>query len=272
MKTSPIFILGSGRSGTFSLVQSLKTYSEVEVHHEYLFENILRNAVLFYLKRMSLEAIREILTETHVAAVHYSNKRLWIDSSNALPWVTTPLYQLFPEAKFIHITRNGRRVVSSFYHKFSEIMYNDRDVNVLKEWLDDPGKVMPPAEKKYWRPIPQRGEQFSEEFAEMDRFERLCYYWTTINLHIEQCMNEVPSEQKILFRFEDLLDAEHFSAFIDYIGLDYNDEAYNILRKPQNVHIPKSFPLSPEQENQFNTICGETMKKFGYSGDYNVDY
>ena len=84
MKTTPVFILGSGRSGTFSLVQCLKKYDEVEVHHEYLFENILRDAVLYYMKKITDDEIRKRLQETHAAAVFYSRKNIWIDCSNAL--------------------------------------------------------------------------------------------------------------------------------------------------------------------------------------------
>ena len=272
MKTTPIFILGSGRSGTFSLVQCLKKYNEIEVHHEYLFENILRDAVLYYMKRISEDQMLERLTETHASAVHYSNKYIWIDCSNALPWIVTPLYTLFPEAKFIHITRNGRRVVSSFYHKFEKIMYHDNDVLVIREWLEDSSKVMPPPEKKYWRPIPQKEDRYFKEFPGMDRFERLCYYWTTINLNIEDCLKQIPESHKSYFKFEDLLDADYFTRFLDIIGLEFNDEAYSVLNRPQNVHVPKSYPLTPEQDEQFESICGEIMKKYGYIGDYDVKY
>ena len=272
MKTTPVFILGSGRSGTFSLVQCLKKYDEVEVHHEYLFENILRDAVLYYMKKITDDEIRKRLQETHAAAVFYSRKNIWIDCSNALPWVVTPLHTMFPEAKFIYIIRNGRRVVSSFYHKFSDVMYNDRDVQVLHEWLADPGKIMPPPEKKYWRPVPQKGDRFYDRFPRMDRFERLCYYWAAINSNIEECLAHIPESGKSYFKFEDLLDVDHFRRFLDSIGLHYNDEAYGVLNKPQNVHVPKSYPLSPAQEAQFVDICGETMKMHGYSGDYDVKY
>ncbi len=272
MKTTPIFILGSGRSGTFSLVQCLKKYDNIAVHHEYLFENILRDAVLYYMKRISDDEIAQRLIETHAAAVHYTGSNIWIDCSNALPWVISPLYELFPDAKFIHITRNGRRVVSSFYNKFSKLMYNDRDVHILKEWLGDSGKIMPPPEKKYWRPVPQKGDKYYERFHEMDRLERLCYYWTTINLHIDECLKQIPESNKTFFKFEDLLARESFTKFLDFIGLEYNDEAFNVLNRPQNVHVPKSYPLTSEQDVQFEDICGQTMKKYGYSGDYNVTY
>ena len=63
--------------------------------------------------------------KTYKSSIHYSDKK-WVDSSNALPWIIKPLSKIFPDAYFIHLIRDGRKVVSSFYNKFGDIMYEEK--------------------------------------------------------------------------------------------------------------------------------------------------
>ena len=49
MTTQPIFILSSGRSGTYSFYNALKKEKNIEIHHEFQFEKTLRNSVSYYL-------------------------------------------------------------------------------------------------------------------------------------------------------------------------------------------------------------------------------
>ena len=48
MKTQPIFILSSGRSGTYSIYNALKNEKEVDIYHEF-FEETLRNSVSYHM-------------------------------------------------------------------------------------------------------------------------------------------------------------------------------------------------------------------------------
>ena len=89
-ETFPVFILGSGRSGTFQMVKMLENIEGIQAHHEYLFENILKPSVLYRMGVIGDEEIKNVLKETHVPAVHYANTPVWVDSSNALPWIVKP--------------------------------------------------------------------------------------------------------------------------------------------------------------------------------------
>src|SRR3569832_166947 len=203
--TVPVFILGSGRSGTLQVVKLLENIEGIQANHEYLFEKILKSAVLYRMGVVGDEEIKKLLMETYVPAVYYANTPIWLDSSNALPWIVKPLHELFPNARFIHLLRDGRKVVSSFYHKFSEVVYDDQCVNIVKNWLDNPDVVLlPPPEKKYWRPFPVRGEKYFEEFAHYSRFQRLCYYWQDCNMRIRDSLAIVPDAQKLSIHQEDL--------------------------------------------------------------------
>lgn len=272
--TTPVFILGSGRSGTYALAQAFRKSANAESHHEYLFENVLADAVLYHMGRLSESEILARLRETHVAAVHYCQKPIWIDCSNALPWLVRPLLTLFPDAKFVHVVRNGRRVVSSFFNKFDDVMYADASVNTLKNWLAGKSTVKPPPEKKYWRPMPDVHAEGHDEFLRMDRFARLCYYWTESNRTVADVIEAEPSARARLVKFEDLKRPELFAGIADFIGLQEIEAVFAAMARPINVAVPQTFELTPEQDAMFVNHCGPTMERFGYTAyeDYKVDY
>lgn len=271
--TRPVFVLGSGRCGTLQIVQLLESLKGVEPYHEYLFEHLLKPAVLFRMKRVEHEAIVGQLRKTHSPAVHYSASDFWVDSSNALTWVVKPLYELFPDAFFIHLIRDGRKVVSSFYSKFQEVMYEDGCVDVLEQWLKSPESLPEPSpEKKYWRPFPIEGEPFFSEFKNYNRFQKLCYYWQDVNLTIGEALVDVPDSQKLFVRFEDLISSSEVArSFLEVFDVEFEDRHMDVFKRPVNVAIPKNFPLSEGQRSQFEAICGPVMKRFGYTEDKEYD-
>ena len=274
--TKPVFVLGSGRSGTLQMVKLVESLVGIEAHHEYLFENILKTAVLYRMGHIEKTAVKALLTRSHGAAVHYSENLYWLDSSNALPWIVEPLFEIFPNAHFIHLLRDGRKVVSSFYNKFTEVMYDDRCVSIVNDWLADPvGHIEPPAEKKYWRPFPQKGEQFAEEFSGFDRFQKLCYYWRETNLRIKHALENIPASQQTTLYLEDVVSVpEDLARFLSVFNVAYEDHFMERLRRPVNVHIPKNFDFTETQSAQFEAIAGDAMRIFCYDGrmEYKVEY
>jgi hypothetical protein len=275
--TTPVFILGSGRSGTLQMVKILEEIEGIQAHHEYLFENILKTAVLFRMGVVSNDEIKELLMKTHVSAVHYSNTPIWVDSSNSLPWIVKPLYELFPNARFIHLLRDGRKVVSSFYHKFTEVMYDDRCVEIVNAWLSHRDEMLePPPEKKYWRPFPMPGEKYFEEFSHYSRFQRLCYYWQDCNMRIRDSLTVIPESQKMTLHLEDVVsNTTTLRHFLSMFGVEYHEKYMQALRKPVNVSSPQNFLLTKQERLEFNEIAGNAMKLFGYDDrqeEYQVVY
>lgn len=275
-ETFPVFILGSGRSGTFQMVKLLENIPGIDAHHEYLFENILKPSVLYRMGVVGDAEIKEVLRQTHAPAIFYAKAGVWVDSSNALPWIVKPLYELFPHARFIHLLRDGRKVVSSFFHKFTEVVYDDPCVNIVNDWLNSPDQFpAPPPEKKYWRPFPVRGEKYYEDFSKLNRFQRLCYYWQDCNIRIRDSLSAVPDRQKLSLHLEDLVsDPATLTQFLKMFDIPYDDKYLEILKRPVNVAIPQNFPLTEQDRLEFNEIAGSAMKIFDYNSpeEYQVAY
>ena len=275
-KTIPVFILGTGRCGTLQMAKLLQGIPSIEVHHEYLFENILKTASLFRMGAVRFNEVIDVLKNNHESAIYYSSANYWVDSSNALPWIVEPLRQLFPNAKFIHLLRDGRKVVSSFYHKFSDKMYENSSVKVVKQWLDSGKKtVEPPSEKKYWRPFPVENELYYREFGVFNQFQRLSYYWVDCNMRIHDSLLSVPNEQKLTVKLEDVIvDSDVLAKFLNVFNVPYEEKYMDSLKKPVNVAAPKDFLLTEQERMEFKQIAGTAMNLFGYGDkeEYQVVY
>lgn len=265
--TTPVFIVGSGRSGTRSLGLMLSGIEGVESHHEYLCTHIQPIAAKYYMGLLSKAECKKAINRLHGSAIHYSEARLWIDSSNKLSWIIEPLYELFPKAKFVHIVRDGRKVVSSFYHKLAVEIYDDTSVHTLQEWIDNPKKYQePPPEKKYWWNIPQKGQPFYKEFPAYNQFERICYHWTEVTRVIGESLKRIPKRQSLEVRLEDLVSNKHtLHQMMDFLTIPYDPQFQDFLKTPKNVFFPMDFNLTNEQMSIFNTFAMNTMKRYGYA-------
>jgi len=176
--TKPLFFIGSGRSGTRTIYKMLRGSADVEIHHEYACESTQRVAVLYSLGLATRSDVIDHLNLHHASAVFWSESKYWIDSSNKLTWLVEPLINRFPDARFVHLVRDGRKVTNSFFRKLGNEMYDDLGVSVLRQWLDNRNSVpMPPAEKRYWWNIPLNGMPLAKEFPLFNHYQRTVYHW-----------------------------------------------------------------------------------------------
>ena len=272
--TSPIFIVSSGRSGTQMMQKLVSEISDYEVHHEYLCNIIQPAAISYYLGIADREYLDRVLRETYIPAVYYSPAKTWIDSSNKLSWIIEPLFETFPDAKFVHLIRDGRRVCSSYLNKLGDECYADVDYEIFIEYLQGKCSIRPPPEKKYWWPPINIGGSF-EIFSNLSQFEKIAHHWVKINEQIEKGLEIVPVEMKLTVKLEDIVSSQStFEEFLMFLDLDYSVSSFSKVKRPHNVNVPVSHPLSPPEMEAFWGIAGRLMDKYGYSDqpDYLVRY
>lgn len=275
-ETIPVFILGSGRSGSSMMAKLLSGIPDIEVHHEYLCTHIQQVGAMYYMQLMDMQETKQKIEKIHGSAIYYSKAKYWIDCSNKLSWIIQPLFELFPNAKFINIVRDGRKVASSFYHKLNDEMYDDESVKIMQDWLNDRNNLpIPPPEKKYWWNIPQQGQPFYEDFPKFDQFQRACYHWREINRVILKSLENIPKDQQLFIRLEELAsDRDVLKKFLGFIEVDYCEQFFELLQRPHNVGFPIDFKLTDIQLKQFNEIAYDMMDKLGYANteEYSVKY
>lgn len=268
----PVFILSSGRSGTYQITHLLGINPDLEVHHEYEFGQTLMHGVKSYMFEKFREDLATSLVKTHRNAVDACTKDCWIDVSNALPWTLPTLLELFPDGRFILLVRNGRRVVSSFFHKFENELYHPEVLDSILQWRDSGGVRGGPSKPELWRPLPPDWQPSNLDAP--DRFDLLCWYWSQLNEHVRKEVEKCAADFYV-FRFEDIISRrDTLRDFLALMETELSQRHIDELRRPVNVAVPKTFPLSQDQEISFWNICGPTMESFGYSekDDYVVEY
>jgi hypothetical protein len=275
-ETIPVFIVGSGRSGTRTIFKLLSGTSNIEIYHEFVCTHIQKDAAMYFMNLIDKKEIVRRISELHGSAIYYSSCQFWVDCSNKLSWVIEPLIEMFPNARFVNLVRDGRKVAGSFFHKLSDEMYDDFSTNIMIEWLSHPDSLpIPPPEKKYWWNIPRMGQPFYEEFPKFNQFQRACYQWQEANRVILESLKIVPSEQQMTVKLEELISKrEVLAKFLLFFSLEYDEHFYEFLQTPQNVIFPMDFALSGEQLEQFNDIASDMMERLGYAGtdEYTVKY
>jgi len=268
----PIFVLSSGRSGTFQVASLLRLNPDLEVHHEYEFGQTLMNGVRSHMIGRFREDLEKSLQDSHGAAVRSSAKALWVDVSNALPWALPVLVDQFPEGRFILLVRNGRRVVSSFFHKFQDVMYPSQVVKAIEDWMKSGGHRPGPLSPELWRPLPQPHNQTEIDIS--NRFQLLSWYWSHVNDYSHRVLTDSSVDFHV-YRFEEILRKKQtLQSFLELMDTELSEQHLKELFVPTNVAIPETFPLSREQERDFWHISGQTMELFGYGekDDYRVAY
>lgn len=265
--TQPFFIVSSGRSGTQMMEKLLKTFPQVEMHHEYLCTHVQPLAVRYYMGLAGLAEVIDTLRSLLGCAINYSPFLLWGDSSNKLSWLIEGLNALLPSAKFIHLVRDGRKVVSSFYHKLGAECYDDESTRILQAYVDDPARYpAPPPEKKYWWNLPRPGAPLAQEFRHYTQFQRICFHWAEINRVILASLRDIPPHRQRTYRLEDLVaEPGGLKDFLNFLQLPYDERLFMLLQRPHNVHTPQDYLLTEEQTAQFTTLAGDMMAYFNYS-------
>jgi hypothetical protein len=198
------------------------------------------------------------------------------DSSNKLSWLIPDLAGLMPDAKFVHLVRDGRKVASSYFHKLGKECYDDRSTAILAAHARDPEhNPAPPPEKKYWWPRARQGDRFGQEFPSFDQFERICWHWGEINRVILDALSTVSAERKLFTRLENLeAEASEVNTLFDFLGLKYRPEHFEMFARPHNVNQPEDRLLDRVQSEKFARIAGQMMEALGYAGEpeYVVKY
>jgi hypothetical protein len=258
------------------LHKALSAIDGVEMHHEYMVQLVQPLAVRRYLGLADAATARRVLDETYAAAIRCSERAIWGDSSNKLSWLVPDLAALLPQAKFVHLVRDGRKVTGSYFRKLGDECYDDRSNAILQAHYDDPrANLAPPPEKKYWWPVPRRGDPVADGFRGYDQFSRIAWHWSEINRVILDAFEALAPAQKMFVRLEDLYGSPRLARDLyGFIGIPWRDEYFSIFARPHNVNRPEDRLLDGRETACFEAIASGMMARLGYAdrAEYVVNY
>ncbi len=272
--TQPLFVVGSGRSGTQALERLFASSHGVEMHHEYMIHHIQPLGVQYFHGLVSKDYVLDVIKSIHGAAIKYSTASIWGDTSNKLSWMITELSELFPSAKFVHVVRDGRKVTSSLFNKLGDECLDDVSVEIFMNYLIS-ASHMPPPEKKYWWPIAFSGGRVEEHYLRLSHYGRIAYHWNQINEHIEKQLQGIEENNVLRVRLEDITsDKNSLFSLMKFAGVQPTEQHFELMKKPHNVIRPENNPLTNEQLEVFWKYCAKSMDLYGYSDneEYDLNY
>ena len=207
---------------------------------------------------------------------HRFGKSIWIERSGAsLPFVPT-LARMFPDARFVHIHRDGRdTAISMSRHHFfrwrvlaAERMrrfgidpLHERNLPGTSSWV--------PLLSWIWFKLVFRADRYRRQAIELASFGR---FWSSMIERGTANLNALPQERVLRMRYESVLafPREQLTRFIRFVGREFEDAAWidaaTALVRPQEARWPT---LDPEEHRALALACEPGQSILGY-GDRSV--
>lgn len=239
----PFLITSTGRTGTTLFAKMLNSVPGNYVVHEpvpeeqYYHMKALtnHNLALLYIKNFRLSEMAYRINKTDCTRYGEVN--------GALRRHIVALKEAAPFFKFIHIIRNGRKVVTSVLNR----------------------GTLTSTDRIYSQMVPPKEDIHPEEWNKMNRFQKICWIWAYENEYMRKyCDSSV--------RFEDLISTYDYfrQNILIPLGLTIDYEIWKkfvLMPINTNRQVVKKNSYNgwtDEQKAYFWKVCGSEMKLFGY--------
>lgn len=235
------FVLSTGRAGSRTITSTLDAYEDtVCVHHPK--PELAAEATAFFTGEMSREEIEETLRATRHPTV---DGKIYGEVNLQMTLLFPILRDLYPEAKYVWLMRDGRDSVASMYYR---------------GWYDETY----PRQGLDWRRARLHGDRTGdfthEEWAATSRFERCCWCWKKYNRMIEAHLATVPPDMGMYVRLDRL--KATLPGLLKFLGIRDRKparvERLNVARQPVSYFSR----WSPRQRSAFESICGADMDRW----------
>lgn len=246
LSSRPIFIVGSPRSGTSIMAEALDAHPSIFSPHwetglfvrcddmlnGHLNWALTENKAAMPLERADFIAwIRESAESLFARFAVVTGKPRWAEKTPAHVFHMPLMQEVFPEAQFIHMVRNGRDVVRSL----QQMPWAPRKTRwSIERWVRS---VNVGRENGRKLPANQYTEVRYEEFLAEPRncLMRLCSF-----------LGEPFSEQMLSFHLPE-------------------NNSWNVSLKPlQGAPVNRHKPLGALQRGMFSVFAGRLMRELGY--------
>lgn len=179
------FVLNAGRSGSRTLATVLSQSPTCTCLHE-PYPQLIAESVRYRYGEITSDALVDILRETRGLPDRHQT---YGECANRLSLLVPVLRQAFPDARFVHLVRDGRDFVSSAVQRGWYGTAENDPATQRSEW-------------QQWRLSGDRaGAVDSHHWAAMGQFERVCWLWTYTHEILMEDLEGCPS---MLLRIEEL--------------------------------------------------------------------
>lgn len=301
---SLVFIVGSPRSGTTILGEILDKHRAIAQWYEpyFMWDRHFRNAPDDV--RTAADATPKIKKQIHRSFSRYrrkSGKKIIVDKSPRNSLKIPFILEIFPNARFIHILRDGRDATLSIHKEFlrrmSIVSNPDKGnrfqyagaVAVVREWLgrqpflfdkmsalwfETHGHIFNKnmhLNRLRWKGQVGWGPRFKNWHSIIGRMSQLQFsalQWKECVESILRFWPEIPAGNKIEIRYETLLEKprETLDTIMQLINVSHDSHFYNNIPKLKKKNFnkwQKEFTLN--EIGMITTILLPTLEKMGYN-------
>jgi hypothetical protein len=236
------FIIGFGRSGTSFLSNLLNSAQDACVFHEPVLEDYIAHLFAHYNDTMANIYIKSFRRKEIFSRMKYISPNAYGEVNGMLRCHAGAIKEYFPDAKILHLVRDGRDVVRSHMSRATRTLKNP-----LSMWI-----------------VPARSDPWSSRWVEMDRFARICWSWQEENRRLRLNIGKTIHFEKIISSYEYFA-----SEVLVPCGIHIEKSVWAAaVNKPRNTtsefSMPKWDKWTPEQQKTFREICGDEMSACGY--------
>jgi acetyltransferase-like isoleucine patch superfamily enzyme len=232
-----LFIIGTGRSGTKTLSSLLNSNENIFLKHE-ISEQLLRISTCFENGLLSRLETKKILKEIYLNSTVFPSMKIIGESNQKLGNLVGLLFEIFPNAKFLWVKRDGRKTISSTYSK---------------GWYKDSDKVSefynPKIDK--WEDSRLQGDQVGEftknEWINMTTFQKNSWYYAYWSFRIKNEFSNIPEKNKLIIDIDNLSNSiKIINAFLGLNNITYDNKIYN-----KSIHKIYSYDKWNSDEKKF---------------------
>lgn len=244
-----VFIVSSGRTGTLSLAFYLNMpFSLIRAYHEP--HPQLRDLCYYFLKEViTLKRASEIFKKKRESLI-CTGIRFYIESNGRLFGLLPVIHKAYPEAKIIHIIRDGRDYVrTSMSRAFGYERPNPDD------------KI-----GRYAITSNLFGDKFKGYWDSFDKFQKFAWYWKYCNEIMERD-GKLFDGNYILLKFEEIFKGNHegMDKLLNFIGIRTNYKKKLSRKYNATKHrFPHHSNWNDDLKKAFNLIAGDYLEHSGY--------
>lgn len=259
-KLNATFIISTGRTGTkffetFFRQVDTGIYSVHEPYPDLFQEGI--NKVRYGYSSDDIKKNIFLIRSAYLKEISRERPRIYVESNPFLPPVLDEIYEVFPKAKFIYISRDPKSYLNSALNKSP----GDDGVSFFYAENDTRKRITAKDIKDKYE---KRWEEFSRE-------EKILWYWNYCNLSIIDFF-ERKRPDKLHLKFEDIFSKDidtkkdSIERILDFMNLNNTSEKIiedisfqkkNFTR--ENIFDTKEF--ISDKRSVFNELTKEAMMK-----------
>lgn len=236
------FVLAIGRSGTRFLAELLNQIPGAYVAHEPVDDDYLAHQKAFHNEKEAVYYVQRFRRKEIYLRVRDREVTTYGEVNSLLRRHCNALKRAFPNAHFVHLVRDGRDVARSMMSR-KTMTHEDPHTTLI---------------------YPTNADPWKDEWDEMSRFEKLCWYWQVENHYLRNNIERTVQLERLISSYD------YFSKqLLCPLDLNVPKSVWQAaVDRPKNAteqyEIPHWTSWERQRKTIFREICGEEMNRLGY--------